>query len=354
MRFFGWNITGVDSPSIRQEGDGDYTAAVLEEFRQQVSGENAIEAAATAAVEFALGLYSRAFMSATVTPAVPALSPEYLASLIRDAILRGNHLSAIYTGPEGFRLARASGYDIQGGPNPSTWRYSMELPGPTRTDRLTRIASTSVVHVRVNAALSQPWRGVSPIVLAGITSKMLAKIEDKLSQGQNARTFSIIQYPQDGGGDDLSKVQKRIRESKGRSLMQQAGSGGIRRTGQSGRQHDWKQVRFGPEVDGGSADLRSRVASDIVSALGIPSGLLSTEQGTVSREAYRQFLTSAILPLSELIKWEINNKLGLNITMDFHKLSAADVAAKARAYKALVDAQVDPEEAARLVALRDG
>ena len=97
--------------------------------------------------------------------------------------------------------------------------------------------------------------------------------------------------------------------------------------------------------------LRSDVARDVCAALGIPAALYSGSDGGSLREGYRQLLTATLEPLARIIEAEFMAKVGYPVTLNFRRLAAANIAARARAYGTLVAAGVDKDEAAEVAGL---
>ena len=257
------------------------------------------EAAATetAAVEFGVGLLSRAFMVAEAQPALPALSPEYLAGAMRDLLLHGNHVAYIGIIGGQIVLDRAASYYITGGPSQRTWFYRGYLHGPTQ-NLMRQVNQAGVVHLRIGATRISPWEGVSPLSKAGITAQVLGKVERSLSQELNAITGKILTYPtipalETAEGQQQTKAG--IDALAGRMAMVQSGGGEAARWGSggpSGGGGAWSQVGLGPEVESNMVALRAQVAQDILSILGIPAGTLQPPRGRgkpgkLSAAAYR-------------------------------------------------------------------
>ena len=92
--------------------------------------------------------------------------------------------------------------------------------------------------------------------------------------------------------------------------------------------------------------LRDSVAANVCAALGVPAGLFSGTDGGGLRESYRQLLTATLEPYASLITTEFREKTGYPVSLDFRRLAAADIAARARAYGTLVASGVDKEDAA--------
>ena len=113
---------------------------------------------------------------------------------------------------------------------------------------------------------------------------------------------------------------------------------------------DWKSNRLGASPPESLGKLRSDVKNDIFGVYGIPSSIHGT--GGSARESYRQFLSSTILPIAKIIVQELAVKLDTpTLALDFTELRAADIAGRARAYGVLINAGMDPAEAAEATGL---
>ena len=338
-------LLGVESRSA------GYTATIQQAVGRAIRDPGA-GAASTAAVEYGLGLLARAFAVADVSPALPALDAVYRAGMICDLIGSGNHLALVQVRQGRVLLRRASQWDVDGGPDPETWIYRLTLPGPTRTDSVSAL-SGQVVHVRWQASSDLPWQGVSPLAAAGITADLLARIEGGLRDEHGALTRLLLTHP----GSYLPNDGARAGFGKGladaeRQVLVDAGNAGWRKEGSGAG--SWEQVRIGPEPPPAELTLREQVQQEILSAMGIPAGLYTPREGAVSREAYRQLLSACVLPYAEACLDELRLKLDLpELRFGFHRLAAADVAARARAYGSLTQAGVSPQSAARIAGIED-
>ena len=129
-------------------------------------------ASATAAVQFALGLTSRAFMVAEVMPRTPdtaQLTPELLAMTAREMLAKGNAVFEMLRGARagGLTLLAVPGFEISGGLLPSQWQYALKWLDQNENEIVRTAASDSVIHVRYGATALAPWYGQSPMVAAG-------------------------------------------------------------------------------------------------------------------------------------------------------------------------------------------
>ena len=57
-------------------------------------------------------------------------------------------------------------------------------------------------------------------------------------------------------------------------------------------------------------------------------------------------MTATLEPLARIIEGEFREKVGYPVALNFRRLAAADIAARARAYGTLVASGVDKEDAA--------
>ena len=147
-----------------------FTDAIVQALQNRASGVSP-DSSAIGALEIASRLWSRGLASATISPASPvtaALSPAVMASIGRGLVRRGESLFVLDVIRGRLRLMEASGWDISGSPDPATWIYRVDLPGPGSTVSR-RYPAASVVHFRYATEPGQPWKGVSPLQWARIT-----------------------------------------------------------------------------------------------------------------------------------------------------------------------------------------
>ncbi len=101
-----------------------------------------------------------------------------------------------------------------------------------------------------------------------------------------------------------------------------------------------------------SKDKASPVrVEDAFPALGIPPALYAGGDGGSAREGNRQLLTASLEPYASLITAEFREKIGYSATLNFRRLAAADIAARARAYGTLKASGVSEEDAAEVSGL---
>ena len=307
----------------------------------------------TSAVEFAVGLMSRCFSVATIQPAIPALTPAFMASLVRTLLLTGNALHYIDVDlGGGVTLLPASSWDISGGPMPSSWRYRLDLSGPSRTE-LKHAPGDGVIHVRTNTAPFTPWRGVSPLESAGVSSELLAQMESSFRDESRAKSGFLLPIPEGLSDATIEGLKVDLAAMRGNVGLVETTASGAGAGRANAPQADWIPRRFGSTFPQYNVELRRDIGSDVCSTLGISSVLFRGGDGGSMREAYRQLLVAGIQPLAAIIMAELSEKLERPFQASFRKLAAADIAARARAYSSLIQAQVDAALALELSGLED-
>ena len=93
-----------------------------------------IQATATAGVQAAAGVVSRALASATIEGDGGAVDPHLLEGIGTDLVRAGRFLGRLIVGPGGrVRILRAGAVAsvVSGEADPDTWRYSLSMGGPS-------------------------------------------------------------------------------------------------------------------------------------------------------------------------------------------------------------------------------
>ena len=339
----------------------------LEELREAVSfteslvahqmavatGTFSPDAAQTAAVEFAAGLTGRALAVAEVEPerAGALLTPLRMMDIGRRLVTSGNYVAAIEVikGTIQLRVARQF-HVVAGGVDESSWIYEVELAAPTGISTR-RVQSAAVLHIRINPDSLFPWYGTSPLVNAGISADLLARIESKTGEELRAPTGTLLPVPAGMKDERKRELRTDLAVLKGRTAIVETMAEGMGQGRFAAPHQDWQVKRMGAAIPEPHIALRSEVGRDVCSALGIPGALYSGTDGGSIREAYRQLLTATLEPWAEIIKSEFREKIGYPVEFNFRRLAAADIAARARAYGTLVASGVDKAEAAAVSGL---
>ena len=149
-------------------------------------------------------------MRATVTPDSTALrsaGPDTLALIGRGLAVRGGALFVIrMADDDAVRLIPASAWGVQHGTaDPATWRYRVDMIGPSGST-IETLPAAGVVHVRIGADPKAAWHGREPLQRAAKTGELGARIEGalitetKLPIGRIAPYFGNIQAAQFAAG----------------------------------------------------------------------------------------------------------------------------------------------------------
>lgn len=309
------------------------------------------DVAKAAAVEFGVGLIARAFLVAAVNPPLVAVDGPFLAQAARSLLLRGNAVYGLSVDTGGrIRLTPASAWDVQGGPDPDTWIYDLSIAGPSRDDER-RLPHASVIHVRLNPTPATPWAGCSPLETAGLSSKLLALLERRLSEEAGARVGHLLPVPEGLGDDAYTGLVNDLKAIAGNVALVESAHGGMGQHGATPGLPGWRTTRFGADIPAPNIELRRQASADVLGMLGVPPGLLQTGDGAASRESFRQLLVAGVQPIADLIAAELREKLERPVTIGFGRLAAVDIAARARAYKGLIEAGMEPERAETLAGL---
>ena len=182
----------------RQQSGGGFTDALVAAIVARAGGASVGEPNAIAALEVAAGLWSRAFASTELSPAIPAVTPSMLASVGRELVRRGESLWAIDVRRGEIELRPAGSWDVAGGSDPESWKYRLDLFGPSGNE--TRIyPAESVLHFKYATDPERPWHGISPLGYARATGKLAANLELRLGEEAGARVGYLLPVPADGG-----------------------------------------------------------------------------------------------------------------------------------------------------------
>ena len=304
------------------------------------------DVASTAAAAVAIGILSRTFASAEISPSVErtGLTAAVLAEIGGAFIGAGESVWLIEVDGGGVRLSRAASWLITGtGPNPAGWRYELMLPGPSMIERVI-VPSEAVLHPRINMPASAPHRGRSPLAMAGFTAKALANAERSLAEELSGPSGLLIPAPlealgaiREDGTDPLSELEGQIGKLNGGTALVPT-LARTELTGGAGVAADWRSVRIGANPPDSVVTLRGDGHNAMLAACGIPPALFASGmQANAAREALRQYLHATVSPIARVLETEAKTKLEADVTLDFTALHASDVQGRARSFKALVD-----------------
>ena len=335
----------------------NYSEASLLSILRAAQGNASQAPTDTAAAEIAASQLGRALASGHIRPAAALLdmvTPGVLSTIGRELILRGEVLFLI----DGAGLLPAASHDVYGGAAPASWRYRLDLPGPSGHHTV-YVSGADVLHFRFQSDAARPWCGIGPLQGAGLTARMLAGLESQLADEAGAGSGYLLPVPafdepEDANEEDaaVAQLKKDLATLRGRTSLIETTSAGWGEGRAGAPQSDWASKRIGSNPPSALVALREAAAVSLLAACGYPPALLSPNAAAAQRESWRQFLYGMVSPVGVTIAAELADKLlipGVKFTWD--QLGAADIASRARAFQSMVLAGMSAEKAATLAGL---
>lgn len=306
-----------------------------------------------AARELAAGMVSRAFMSAEISPANPALDPLTLSQIARELVSNGDSIWRITVSGGALKLYPCAWTQIYGdSPDVDSWVYECSNATPTGGLIVKKVPAADVLHFRYSYESDTSWDGKSAFSRSRDSVQAGTNNESRLSDELQQPSGSIIPAPIGGGSDDdFSALQSSLSKLRGGPLlvesMDSSWGGGVRHN--TGNVGGWSQMRLGARPPAELVKLLTELTSLNAMSAGIPAELSRNDASSQSkREALRQLLHTTVKPLGRLVEYEIAKKLESPIKLSFRELYAADVQGRARSLKSLVDAGIDLQQAREL------
>ena len=338
--------------SRKPETFASYTDAFVGALLDAAGGQ-VVDAGTTAQVEFAAGLWQRTLSSSEVEPSHlgSLITPDVLGSIARGLVLRGQVVGVIEDGD----LVLASGVEVTGGPQPSTWRFKVTLDGPSRSQTVT-LGYDDVLLFQWSTDPRRPWAGIGPLSRANVSAALLARLEGRMSEEASAVSGHLLSVP-DTDPSAISKLQEDLRTLKGRTAFVRGTKNWGSEEGKvsAGVPGEYVQRRIGAAVPESNITLREMAGMDLVAACGVPGALFRSDaDGTASRAATARFLDFSIQPVADAMAAELSRKLGTPVSLQFDALRRPDtILTLARAAATLAKAGVEVSDALVSVGLRD-
>ena len=142
--------------------------------------------------------------------------------------------------------------------------------------------------------------GLGPLQWAALTGSLMGHIETALSDETGGPTGHLIPLPE--GQSATAELKGDITNLRGKVALPETVAGGYGDRG-AAPARDWRPVRLGSDPPAGLVTLRDDVERAILSCCGIPPALaVGLTDGTMAREAYRQFLFLTIQPIARLVE----------------------------------------------------
>ena len=334
----------------RPEVRGYTSTRLHEQFTRAISGN--VRHGALGGLQCAAGAVARAFAAAEVDgDADGLLDPTTLYQMGYDLVTEGQTLWLLDGGTGRLRLSQAStGSDVyQGSAARESWTYRLTLPGPSITTTV-RASAEQVVHIRHNSDPTCPWRGRSGLAVAQSSGGLAATLVHALTAEGEVPVSRIIPQPQGDSQTTADSIRHAITTGLRLALPETvAGGGGAGRS--SAPLTDWKPYRLGPEYLAAGVELHALALQETAGVCGLPAAMVpgADAAGPAHREAFRQFVALTVQPLGRILEAEVSRVLERPVRLMHHQLASADVASKARAFKALVENDIDRDRALALV-----
>lgn len=348
-----------------EKRDLNYTELRLVEAASIAAG-NVISAGATDAVTTAKGLYAAAIASCEVLGSPrskEALTPEILSCIGRELVDPGQSAFYISTSMGKIKLIRATIHEVRGDFDPDTWSYFLNLATPSGFKSVT-VPSRGMIHIRFASDPQRPWRGIGPVAQAAASGKLLSGLERMLGNELSWPSGWLLQVPSGSLGADASEEKSaalgailgKVKAQDGASVMIHSRAEAVEYGDKMMARSDIKKIRVGAEGDQWLVQLRMQVHSSFLAALGVPEALGGgAESATNSREQYRSWLFSRVLPIAKQISYELAKKLNdPGLTLDLGLLRAGDLQGTARAAKSFNDAGFSKSEIVHILGLPGG
>ena len=350
MRWFP-NIfaSAVPPPNEGERAAGGFTDLKVSELERIAGGTGGAETLAVAVS--AASLWERTCSALAIEDGgefAAALTPHLLGIVGRSLAVYGNAVFAIVTQGGKIALIPASGYDIVGGPNPTTWRYRLDLMGSTLSDVI-RTDAGSVLHFRVGADGTSPWHGTAPLRRSASTMILARRLEIALADEMTVPISRLLGVS--GQKVGAERIMDGLCHGPGRAAFH------IFQGPENG-----KPSRVGPEPTENEVELREQISDQIYALFGISPLLFSTgADGQSLKEAKRLFLSTTLRGLVSMMEGEIAMKLmapGVRLSMSpmfitDEETAALSVSRRASAFAKLTAGGVAMERALKLVGMEE-
>ena len=134
-----WQGREVDF-GLRETRSSGYTDRLTQLLVSQASTVTETDPSRTGALEVCAGIWGRAFASVKVEPqtAAQVLSPNVLNLIGRQLIRQGEVLFRVQVVNGQRVLTPSSAWDVSGGADPSTWRFTCSFSGPDSEEEASR------------------------------------------------------------------------------------------------------------------------------------------------------------------------------------------------------------------------
>ncbi len=337
---------------------------LISDYALAVASGEVSDTSGTSSIETCCGLYARGFMLATVKPQTSrtmGLTPELLGYLGRQIMRHGEALCALEVIDGELVYLPCTLVNIDGDLTPDSYRYRVSFSTPDSVIHRTYDGSR-IIHLKYGTSASLPYRGLSPLKLASLSSSFHTSLESRLKEEATATSGYVIPVPvarkdKSAAGDDpLDKIEKQLRGVAGKTRIVQSMMTGWGEGKAAKVPAEWMQKRLGFDPPDHVAKFREQVHQHILASYGISEGLFrSSGSGQSIRELWRVFCFSSLTPVGMMAANVIGKAIGEpSLELSFEKTYAADVLSRATAFARLVkDEKMDTDRAIALTGLMD-
>lgn len=326
-----------------------YTDLITEAVVNQAQGNSKERAniRQVAAVEAICSLYATSLSVAVVEGnRSEVITPQFLADMIRQLILRGEAVYYIDT-EFGFDLLPVSSFDIKGGANPKSWRYRVDLPTPDESTRQIKLPGEGVLHFTYSTDNTMPWKGISPLSWASLTAQQFANLEKDLTEESSGTRGYVLPVPAGTDKSTANQLKADLANLQGKTTLVESTASGFGQGLDKAPAKDWVPSRIGPNWPEPVVVQRINAEHSLYNACGVPLSLVfpGTDANT-AREGWRKFIHGTLRPLSKRIEDELSRKFDSKIEFTFNDIAAADIQGRGRAFNSLTTGGLDVKNAA--------
>ena len=335
-----------------REASGGYTEIISRLIEAQAAGTTQ-QASATAAMEAAAGLLSRAFAGATVEgpdDIAAALTPRCLALIGRGLVRVGESLHVIRMMGGRLRLVPASTWYWEGDADPESWICTATAYGPSGSTTW-RVPRDSVVFCEWGSPTARPYHGLGPATWAAETARLNANAERTLADEAGGPVAGLLPIPEgheaggDGDDDPLAALRSDIGKASGRALLIETVSGGYGEGKSNAPHRDWDPRYLHPSPTESMVKLSEAAFGRMLAAAGCAPALFDrSAPATALKEGLRQFHLGTVRPLARILEHELSTRFEAGIRLRFDNYPL-DLAGRAMAFQKLVAGGVAVNEA---------
>lgn len=292
-----------------------------------------------AACRAVAGLYSSAFAGAAIEGA--DLAADWLPLAVRTMVLHGESVHVLNLRGGKFSLLPVAGWDVTGGPDPSSWWYRVDLHGPSGTKHRA-VSRDQAISLAWDRRLVEPWRGIGPWHDSD-SFRALAAVEGAAEAEGLTPAARAASVPKQMPQTVRNKIAAAVSRARGAVVL-------LDSLKDFGAQQETRFQRLGFDAPQTLPMLRRQLEESVAAAAGVPGELLyvSPGGGSGAREAFRRWYHVAVVPLARTIAGELSRVLEREVTVSLRDLGAADIAGRARAYASLTGAGMDKAKAAEV------